>query len=195
MTTRPLTSLLSVLLIAGLVWFGIGCGGGGGGGGGPTQPPPPVVPPSGVTFTADRAASGNSVLLGAGAGGSPTVFVLSVEAQTVTDLYGVSFVLTYPNNLLSFRKGSATEGSFLNGDHRVELIVKQRTPGELTIGISRVREVPGATGSGLLLSLDFATRSSGSGSMTLSEEAAVDSLGQAQEDVSFIGGTVDVRAN
>ena len=193
MKTRPFAALSSVLLIAGLVWFGIGCGGGGGGG--PTQPPPPVVPPSGVTFTPDRAASGNSVFLDAGVGGSATVFVLAVEAQSVTDLYGVSFVLEYPNNLLAYRKGSATEGPFLNGDNSTDLIVKQRTPGELTVGISRLKEVPGATGSGLLLSLEFETRNSGSGSMRLSEEAAIDSVGQAQEDVSFIGGTVNVRAN
>lgn len=121
------------------------------------------------------------------------MFVLDVEAQTVTDLYGVSFVLNYPNHLLSYRRGSASEGPFLNGDTRIELIVKQRTPGELTVGISKVREVPGATGSGLLLSLEFETRNAGTGSMALSEEAAVDSLGQAQEDVNFIGGSVTVR--
>ena len=125
-----------------------GGGGGGGGGGGPTQPPPPVVPPSGVTFTPDRTPGGNSVFLGAGTGGSATVFVLDVEAQTVTDLYGVSFVLKYPDDLLGFRRGSASEGPFLNGSFRTELIVKQRSPGELTVGISRINEVPGATGSG-----------------------------------------------
>lgn len=192
MPRRPTTVLLGAMLIAGLVWFGTGCGGSGGGGGGPTQPPPPTVPPSGVTFTPDRAPNGNSVFLDAGAGGSATVFVLDVEAQTVTDLYGVSFVLNYPNSLLSFRKGSATEGPFLDGS-RTELIVKQRSPGELTVGLSRINEVPGESGSGLLLSLEFTTRSSGSGSMRLTDEAAIDSVGQQQLDVNFIGGTVDVR--
>ena len=191
MRHRPTTVLLSALLITGLLWFGTGCGGSGGGGG-PTQPPPPTLPPSGVTFTPDRAASGNSVFLDAGAGGSATVFVLDVEAQEVTDLYGVSFVLSYPNSLLSFRRGSATEGPFLGGS-RTELIVKQRSPGELTVGLSRINEVPGVSGSGLLLSLEFETRSSGSGSMSLTDEAAVDSVGQQQVDVNFIGGTVNVR--
>lgn len=180
------------MVIAGLLWFGTGCGGSGGGGGGPTEPPPPTLPPSGVTFTPDRAASGNSVFLDAGSGGSATVFVLNVEVTSVTDLYGVGFVLKYPNNLLGYRKGSAQEGSFLAGE-RVELIVKQRSPGELTVGISRIREVPGVSGTGVLLSLEFDTRNAGSGSMNLSDEVAVDSVGQAQEDVNFIGGTVNVR--
>ena len=193
MRSRPVSAVLSILVIAGLVWFGTGCGGSGGGGGGPTQPPPPTLPPSGVAFTPDRAASGNSVFLDAGTGGSATVFVLNVEVNSVTDLYGVGFVLKYPNNLLGYRKGSATEGPFLTGNERVELIVKQRTPGELTVGISRIREVPGASGSGVLLSLEFDTRNAGSGSMNLSEEVAVDSVGQAQEDVNFVGGTVNVR--
>jgi hypothetical protein len=191
MRHRPTTVLLSALLIAGLLWFGTGCGGSGGGGG-PTQPPPPTLPPSGVTFTPDRAANGNSVFLDAGTGGSATVFVLDVEAREVTDLYGISFVLNYPNSLLSFRRGSATEGPFLGGS-RTELIVKQRSPGELTVGLSRINEVPGVSGSGLLLSLEFETRSSGSGSMSLTDEAAVDSVGQQQVDVNFIGGTVNVR--
>lgn len=192
MKTRPVRIALNVFVIAGLVWLGFGCGGGGGGGG-PTQPPPPVVPPSGVTFTPDRTPGGNSVFLGAGTGGSATVFVLDVEAQTVTDLYGVSFVLKYPDDLLGFRRGSASEGPFLNGSFRTELIVKQRSPGELTVGISRINEVPGATGSGLLLSLEFDTRNSGSGSMSLSDEAAIDSFGQQQVDVTFVGGSVNVR--
>jgi hypothetical protein len=189
---RPVRLALNGFAIAGLAWLAIGCGGGGGGGG-PTQPPPPVVPPSGVTFTPDRTAGGNSVFLGAGSGGSANVFVLDVEAQTVTDLYGVSFVLNYPDDLLGFRKGTASEGPFLDGSFRTELIVKQRSPGELTVGISRINEVPGATGSGLLLSLEFDTRNSGSGSMTLSDEAAIDSFGQEQVDVTFVGGSVNVR--
>lgn len=193
MRSRKLSAALSVLVIIGLIWFGTGCGGSGGGGGSPTEPPPPTVPPSGVTFTPDRAASGNSIFLDAGTGGSSTVFVLNVEANSVTDLYGVGIVLKYPNDLLGFRRGSASEGPFLTGGERVELIVKQRSPGELTIGISRIREAPGVSGSGVLLSLEFDTRNAGSGSMNLSEEVAVDSVGQAQEDVTFIGGTVNVR--
>ena len=133
------------------------------------------------------------MFLDAGSGGSASVFVLAVETQSVTDLYGVSFVLEYPTDLLSFRKGSANEGAFLNGSFDTELLVRQRSSGELTVGISRIGEEPGATGSGLLLTLEFDTRNSGTGTLTLSEEAAVDSFGQQQVDVTFIGGSIQIR--
>jgi len=193
---RSASVVVAGLLLVGLFWVSAGCGGGGGGGG-PTAPPPPTQPPMGVTFTADAPASANSVYLVAGSGGSPGRFVLDVEVQNVTDLYGVGFVLEYPAALLKFEKNGTTEGTFLsdNGAFDTDLVAKARTAGEVTVGISRLGLVPGADGSGTLLSLEFTTRANGSGALVFAENDALDSLGEVQEDVTWIGGSATVRVN
>lgn len=176
-----------------LVWASAGCGGGGGG---PTAPPPPPPPPpSGVTFTADAQAGPNSVYLAAGQGSTATVFVLDVRVSEVTDLYAVAFVIEFPNNLLDWRRGGTVEGSLLsdNGDFETELVVENRPAGNLVIGHTRLGQVPGMEGSGTLFSLEFVTQASGTGALSLRDEAALDSLGQLQEEITWIGGSVNVR--
>jgi len=193
MKWRSVTMVVSALVLAGSGWLVTGCGGGGGGGG-PTTPPP-VNPPSSISFSPDSSAGSNSIYLSTGQGGSGSLFVLDVDTQSVTDLYGASFVLEYPNNLLAFRKKSESEGSFLSdgGEFRTDLQVKQRTPGEITVGITRLGEVPGASGSGTLLSLEFTRRSVGSGPMEMVQHNALDQYGVVQADVTWIGGSVTVR--
>jgi len=153
------------------------------------------VPPSGVTFTPDASAGANSIYLSAGQGGSSSALVLEVDAQSVTDLYGVGFLLRYPDDLLSYSKNSAAEGSFLSesGEVDIDLQVRERSDGELTVGISRLGEVPGATGSGTLLSLEFTRKSAGSGPMEMADHDALDSYGEVQVAVTWIGGSVSVR--
>ena len=192
MKRRWVLAGLMVVVLTATGWVSTGCGGGGGGGGGsPTEPPPPS---SGISFSADSSAGANSIYLSSG-GGSGSVFILDVDAQSVTDLYGVSFVLTYPDNLLSFTRDSQEEGSFLSesGSVDTDLQVSQRTAGEVVVGISRLGEVPGAAGSGNLLSLRFTRRAAGSGAMEMTDHDAVDSFGDVQLDVTWISGTVTVR--
>lgn len=74
-----------------------------------------------------------------------------------------------------------------------DLQVDQRTAGEVFVGITRLGEVPGATGSGNLLSLEFTRKTTGSGPMEMTDHDALDSLGIAQVDVNWIGGTITVR--
>lgn len=185
------TALLSAVILMAFSWLGTGCSGGGGG---PTSPPPPTVPPSGISFSPDSSAGPNSIYLSSG-GGSGSTFILDVDTQSVTDLYGVSFLLTYPDNLISFRKNSELEGTFLSesGSVDTDLQVSQRQPGEITVGISRLGEVPGATGSGNLLSLEFGRKAAGSGSIQMTDHDALDSFGEVQIDVTWIGGSVTVR--
>jgi hypothetical protein len=188
-------SAISALLVAALVmsgWAGTGCGGGGGGGGGgPTEPPPPA---SSISFSADASAGANSIYLSSG-GGSGSVFILEVDAQSVTDLYGASFVVSYPDDLLDFTRNSEEEGSFLSesGSVDTDLQVSERTSGEIVVGVTRLGEEPGASGSGNLVSLRFTRRAAGSGPIEMVDQAAVDSFGDVQEDVTWIGGSVTVR--
>ena len=173
------------------------CGGGGGGGGTPpTQPPIPPLPPTGATFTPDSAAGPNSISLAAGSGGSATRFVLDVQATDVTDVYAVSFELRFPDNLLNFRKSGTNEGGFLDeGKADTELIVEKSSTGTLVIGYSRLGLDNGASGSGLLFSLEFTLDANGSGSFDLRRTDVLDPFGVAQNGVDWLGGSISVSVN
>ena len=181
---------LGVALLLGSGWVSTGCGGGGGGGG-PTSPPPPST---GITFSSDSGGGSNSISLSSG-GGSGSVFILDVEASNVTDLYGVSFTLHYPAQLLAYSRNSESEGTFLSegGSVDTDLQASERQAGEVTVGISRLGEVSGASGSGLLLSLEFTRRSAGTGRMDMMDHDALDSYGDVQLDVTWVSGSVTVR--
>jgi len=181
---------LGVFLLMSSSWVSTGCGGGGGGGG-PTAPPPPS---SGISFSSDSSSGSNSIRLSSG-GGSGSLFILDVDAQSVTDLYGVSFILHYPANLLAYSNNSETEGTFLseNGSVDTDLQVTERQAGEVIVGISRLGEIPGAAGSGTLLSLEFNRRASGTGRMEMMDHDALDSFGDVQVEVTWVSGTVTVR--
>lgn len=191
MKWQSVVSALTLVVLSATGWVSIGCGGGGGGGGGPTEPPPPS---SSISFSPSGSAGANSISLSSG-GGSGSTFILDVDAQSVTDLYGVSFILTYPDNLLGFTRDSEEEGSFLSesGSVDTDLQVRERTAGEVVVGISRLGEVPGASGSGNLLSLRFTRRSAGSGPMEMTENDAVDSFADVQLDITWVNGSVTVR--
>jgi len=184
------------LALAGLFALGA-CGGGGGGGGGALPPTQPPIPPSGATFTPSGAAGANSISLAAGPGSGATVFVLDVEATDVTDLYGVSFELEFPSTLMRFRPNRTETGSFLRGDDRVdtELIIEEVPAGNLVIGYSRLGSVSGVSGSGLLLSLEFALLGNGSGSLDLKNTDVIDPFGETQTGVSWVGGSIIVSVN
>lgn len=193
MKSRSLTLLAVALVLVAASWFSIGCGGGGGGG--PTSPPNPGPPPSSISFSSDSSAGADSIYLSTGSGGGGSVLVLDVDVQSVTDLYGVSFVLEYPEDFLSFSKNSESEGSFLSdgGQEDTDLQVSERTAGEVIVGITRLGTVPGASGSGNLLSLEFTRKAAGSGRMEMVDNDALDSFGDVQLDVTWISGSVTVR--
>jgi hypothetical protein len=133
------------------------------------------------------------VHLAAGSSGSANLFVLEVRASQVTDLYGVSFDLAYPDDLLTWVESGTTAGSFLTtGGTNTELLVTEQPAGNLIIGHSRLGDTAGSDGSGVLLTLQFNRAASGSGRFDLDNHDAVSSLGDVQTGVTWIGGSVDV---
>jgi hypothetical protein len=178
MSLLSLVSLLSLSLIA--------CSGGGGGGGSPVEPTPtpPVNQPSLVFTPVGGAASGLS--LAAGAGSTATTLILEVRANSVTDLYGVAFDLAYPANLVQYVR--STQGPLLAGG---TLQVAPGT-GTLVVGLSNLGPVPGASGSGLLMTLEFRAVGAGQGSFSFSRNVAVNSSGQSINGLSWGTGTVRV---
>ena len=166
------------------------CNGGGGGGGGPTQPtptPPPSQPS--LVFT-PQGGGGSGVSLAAGAASTATTLILEVRANSVTDLYGVAFDLAYPSNLLQFVR--ATQGPLLAGGTLQVAPSGGGTAGNLVVGLSNLGPVPGASGSGVLMTLEFRASGAGQGSFSFSRNVAVNSAGQSINGLSWGTGTVRV---
>jgi len=159
--------------------------GGGGGGSGPTAPPPPTA---GIVFTPSGAAGANTLFLASGAATTATTLVLEVRASQVTDLYGVAFNLTYPGTQLQFVR--ATAGPLL-GNGAVQAVVSS-PPGTLIVGGTHLGSVPGANGSGVVMTLEFTAVAAGSGSFAFSRNSALDSSGRPIAGAAWLAGSVSV---
>jgi Cohesin domain len=164
------------------------CGGGGGGGGTPTQPTPPPPPPPGIVFTAAGVAGANSLALASGSGTTATNMVLELRANQVTDLYGVAFDLAYPSAQLQFTR--VTAGPLLSGG-AVQATVT--APGTLVVGGTHLGNVPGASGSGVVLTLELSALGAGGGSFAFSRNSALNSSGQTIAGVAWVAGSVQVN--
>lgn len=160
------------------------CGGGGGGGGGPTAPPPPQP---GIVFSPQSAPGQNSVSLAAAAESTIATLILEVRATGVTDLYGVAYDLTYPAAALQFVR--AAPGPLLD-DGSVQAVVS--SPGRLIVGGTLLGQVPGSSGSGVLMTLEFTAVASGEGSLAFAAQRGVSSTGATITGLDWIAGSVRV---
>ncbi|HYH44313.1 MAG TPA: cohesin domain-containing protein, partial [Thermoanaerobaculia bacterium] len=173
-----------------LLFFALAaCGGGGGGGGGPTQPTPTPPPQASLVFT-PQGGGDTGVALAAGAGSTATTLILEVRASSVTDLYGVAFDLSYPANLVQYVR--TTQGPLLAGGTLQVATSGGGTSGTLVVGLSNLGPVPGASGSGVLMTLEFRAAGAGQGSFSFTRNVAVDSAGQSIDGLSWGTGTVRV---
>jgi hypothetical protein len=177
--------LLVVLLLALLA----ACGGGGGGGGStPTSPPPPPPPPPttqpSVTFTPSAAAGAGSIALAMGADSTTTKLVLEVRSGSIQDLYGVAFDLQYPANLLQLT--AATPGDLLPG---ASFQQSSTATGNVVIGVSRLGIVPGVSSAGVVARLEFKPLVTGTGVLSFSRNAALDSKAVPISGVTWIAGS------
>jgi hypothetical protein len=177
--TRKLLALFVPLLLL------LACGGGGGGGGGgPTAPPPPQP---GIVVTPGAAPS-PGVSIASGAGTTASTLVLEIRASSVTDLYGVAYDLRYPSNILQLVQASS--GTFLGN------ATLQSVPGTgsglVLVGLSKLGAVSGASGSGVLMTLEFRAIAAGEGSFSFEQNSAISSAGQPITGFGWAAGTVRV---
>ncbi len=192
--SRKLTGLglVSTFLV---VFAACGGGGGGGGGGGeiPTQPLPPTGP--GINFSPAGSPGTNTVYLAQASSSEPNILTLEIRANQVNDLYGVSFDLIFPNNLLRWSSGTTREGQFLsaNGTVPTELLISNQPANTLVIGQSRLGAVPGVSGTGLLFSLRFVGVSDGQGSFQIRNGSGFNAQGNQIPGFVFLGGAVSVQ--
>ncbi|MDH3254810.1 MAG: cohesin domain-containing protein [Acidobacteriota bacterium] len=185
------------LIVAGLT---LGCGGGGGGGSPTTPPPPPPPPPppsEGIFFTAEAMPGDNTIFLeGIDTTNTDARFVVEVRANELEDVYGVSFDLQYPTDLITWRRGNFSEGSFLNegGSVETQILVDRRPSGNIVVGITRVGEEEGVSGSGVLLTLEFINEVvAGTGELTFSDNDVVNAAGDIDGDSQWLAGSVESK--
>lgn len=178
---RTLKGLLTLSVF--FVWA---CGGGGGGS---SPSPPPTDPgPTLVFLPAGAGGEGSLELVASSISGARLTVAMDVES--VADLYGVSFDLTFPSSVL--RYVSAQEGNHIsaNGALNTSFQVVESPAGNLVIGLSRLGDVAGAGGSGRLLFLTFEAQASGEGQLRFSGPTAFDSSGEPIAGLSWNGGTI-----
>lgn len=182
--------LLVALALAALASLRCGGGGGGGGGGGPTNPPTPTPIPA-ITFTPSGTGGANSLALTLVSSDQSSI-VLSLEVTSIDDLYGLAFDLRFPAAALEFDQ--ATEGTFLdqNGTVDTSLQVVESPSGTLVVGLTRLGQVTGRSGTGTLLRLEFDRRAAGSGDLVFADNQAFNTLGSAITGVEWSGGRVVV---
>ncbi len=164
----------------------------GGGGGGPTNPTPPPTQRE-ITYTSDSASVANTVSLVQTSSTSSSQLTLDLVATDIDGLYGVAFDLMYPASILSFT--GAEERLHLSGpEGEIETTLQVADDGgTLIVGLSRLGQVGGVGGTGVLLTLTFTATATGNGSLVFDRESAVDSRGANLAEVSFIGGRLRIQ--
>lgn len=174
-------SLATVLTMSALLLPAIGCGGSSS----------PSAPPPGATFTPEGSAGANSISLSQNPASNANRLFLDVRADQINDLFGINLELTYPNNVL--RYAAASEGGFL-GSANVDtsFVVAEPSPGELVIGLTRLRDVQGRSGSGVLCTLEFTLPAAGNGAFTFSQTEAFAPRGALKPGVTWLSGSVQV---
>lgn len=156
----------------------------------PTTPRPPTTPPPSVTFVADASNGGIDAIALSLTSSTAEAFTLALMASEVTDLFGYGVDITFDPAVVMF--DTATMGTFLDGEGiTVTTQITEGPVGTLVIGQSRVGAVPGMSGSGTLVSLDFRSVAPGTSTLSTSNAGAFDSTGAAMT-TEFFGGTATV---
>ncbi len=187
--TPPSRRTAALLLCAALSVAAIACGGGSS----PVAPGPPPPPPAPrVIFLADGSNPGlDAISLQAGTATAER-FTLLLQADGVTDLYGYGIDIVFDPALVAFE--TATAGSYFDESGvSVTTQVVEGPPGTLVVGQSRVGDVSGVSGTGVMLSIDFLAVAPGTGIVSLENGGAFDATGGAAS-IDFYGGTVTVPA-
>ncbi|MCZ6725796.1 MAG: cohesin domain-containing protein [Acidobacteria bacterium] len=147
-----------------------------------------------LSWTADAAPGSQTVYLEIRDLSTPDEFILQIRVSEVADLYGVALDVVYPSNALEFQPDDTDAGDFFpaNDTFDTELQIVEEPDGRLIIGYTRLGEVRGRTGSGLLLLLRFTTTADGSSDISIENRLAVDREG-TPVPTTWLGGTVQVQ--
>lgn len=98
-----------------------------------------------------------------------------LKIKTSSSVFGVSFELEYPKELIQINQEDIREGTFLKSDQRSTLFLVSPSEKGYTIGLSREGKVGGVSGEGDLLLFRFKGLQKGSSSIQLHHFQALDS--------------------
>ncbi|MGH9382427.1 MAG: cohesin domain-containing protein [Thermoanaerobaculia bacterium] len=152
----------------------------------------PSAPRRGVIFTPQGTPGANSIFLSQNPASNEDRLFLDVRANEVTNLFGINLEIAYPRAVLQY--AAASEGDFLAGPNNVgtSFVVAEPAQGELVIGLTRLRDVQGRSGSGVLCTLEFALPASGTGSFTFLDTEAFRPGPTLDPGVTWLAGSVQV---
>lgn len=149
------------------------------GGGSPTAPASPVTT-RGVSFSPATPGDASIALRGSASG---STLEIEVYAVGVDDLYGLSFELRFPADLLLYE--SHDQGVFPS------LEARETAAGRLLVGATHLGAVAGLSGGGAIVVARFTAIANGNGRFDFSGEQAFDSFGDPL-GLNWYGGTVAV---
>lgn len=174
-------SLASLLSLAAVTALATGCDGSSS----------PSAPPPGVVFTPQGSPGASTISLSQNPASNENRLFLDVRASQISNLFGINLELNYPSAVL--RYAAASEGDFLAGTNAdTSFVVAEPAQGELVIGLTRLRDVQGRSGSGVLCTLEFTLPASGTGSLTFVETEAFGPQGTLKPGVTWLSGSVQV---
>ena len=149
-----------------------------GGGGSPTAPVSPTA--RGVSFFPAPVGDPSIGLRGTVAGATIEV---EIVAAGVEGLFGLSFELLFPANLLRYEDSGA--GVFPS------LEIREAGPGRLLVGATHFGAVAGLSGGGTVAVVRFTAVANGSGNFDFSAQEAFDRFGD-RIALNWAGATVQV---
>ena len=149
------------------------------GGGSPTAPVSPVTT-GGISFSPAMPDDDAIALRGSSSGAT---LELEVYAVGVDDLYGLSFELRFPADLLRYESHGG--GVFPN------LEAKEAAAGRLLVGATHLGPVSGLSDGGTIAVVRFTAIANGNGRLDFSGEEALDSFGDRLA-LDWHGGTVSI---
>jgi hypothetical protein len=149
------------------------------GGGSPTAPVSPV-PAGGIGFSPATPGDAAVAIRGSASG---STLEIEVYAAGVDDLYGLSFELRFPADLLRFENHG--RGVFPS------LETRETGAGRLLVGATHLGSVAGLSGDGAIVVARFTAIANGNGRFDFSGEEAFDSFGDRLV-LNWHGGTVVV---
>jgi hypothetical protein len=157
----------------------------------PTDPPPPPPANPEITFTPANGNPGaNTVSLQLNAT-SGNRLDLDIRLTSVTNVSSMAFDLTFNPNSLSYVMFS--EGTFFNQDgEAVSVLVDENPAGRLIVGVARLGDVGGVSGTGVALTLTFNGVSNGGSSMGFENSTLLDPDLNAVDGVQWFGGSATV---
>jgi hypothetical protein len=105
-------------------------------------------------------------------------FTININVTAVSDLYAWEFNLNWTANILNFV--NATEGPFLKSDGNSTFFYYNlnTTAGQITVECTRLGNIPGLSGSGVLATIKFNVNSSGQSPLNLYDVTLINSKEQ-----------------